>query len=131
MFPIILFSIFTIFFVILIIAYFANDNRASGFLFLVCFFTVLSIVGIGISIVSYNSIKQKDEIIESFNKIDGESTIQLFEHDSTSECVDLIDKFEYKGHTYMWFRVQQLSDPTQFYAGIIHDPDCNCMIDYD
>lgn len=49
-----------------------------------------------------------------------------------TSCDDAFSKrtktthFEYEGHKYIYFRVIP-----GYGSGVVHDPDCWCMIDYD
>lgn len=38
-----------------------------------------------------------------------------------------IRRFEFEGHTYIWFKRLH----SGYSGGIVHDPDCQCMIEYD
>lgn len=45
---------------------------------------------------------------------------------------DQVIKFEYEGHKYIWFRAQTVDTHSIAWdGGIVHDPDCPCMVDYD
>lgn len=45
---------------------------------------------------------------------------------------DQVIKFEYEGHKYIWFRGQTVCPYSVTWdGGIVHDPDCPCMVDYD
>ena len=48
----------------------------------------------------------------------------------TTELFTRIEKFEFEGHKYIWFRSLN-GGYAGWDGGIVHDPDCECMIDYD
>ena len=53
-------------------------------------------------------------------KVNDEPTIGLF----TS-----IEKFTFEDHDYIWFKAY--NGTLGYSGGIVHDPNCKCMIDYD
>lgn len=61
--------------------------------------------------------------------------VRIHTNEPTKELFDTIEKFEFEGHNYIWFR--SLNGGYAGYdGGIIHDPNCHCYedgsyIDYD
>ena len=50
--------------------------------------------------------------------------------DPTTALFNEIVHFNYQGHRYIWFKTYE-GLQQGWSGGIVHDPDCECMIDYD
>ena len=58
------------------------------------------------------------------------STPVIYKNEVTTSTFDRIIKFDFENHKYIWFRSLN-GGYTGWDGGIVHDPDCDCMIDYD
>ena len=49
-------------------------------------------------------------------------------HATDANMFEQVVEFEYNKHQYIWFKNE---DGLSWSGGIVHDPDCWCMVEYD